>query len=135
MDEKSKLLGNFWEICEIFWWKFNRLIEFLTIFGKLLLKLEPSEITSFFYSNIFHFGGVPVFLLAASSAQQNNLSYSAERRRYNDGAYSADWILYLINARFLNKKLLNKNYLVWIFSLKPGVDIIIPRSDCCQTDY
>ena len=35
----------------------HRKIEFLTIFEKLLLKIEPSEITSFFYNNIFHFGG------------------------------------------------------------------------------
>ena len=32
-------------------------MEFLTILEKLLLKIEPSEITSFFYNNFFRFGG------------------------------------------------------------------------------
>ena len=37
--------------------KFNRKIEFLTIFLKnLMLEIEPSEISSFFYNNSFHFG-------------------------------------------------------------------------------
>ena len=42
---------NCWEMLEKIWWKFNREVEFLTIFEKLSLKLEISGITSFFYNN------------------------------------------------------------------------------------
>ena len=52
---------EFWENFESIWWKLNRKIEFLIFLGKLLLKIEPSEITSFFYNNFFHFGGVGTF--------------------------------------------------------------------------
>ena len=55
---KTQLFGKFWEIFEIFWWKFNGKIEFFSIFWEnLLLKIETSEITSFFYNNFFRFGG------------------------------------------------------------------------------
>ena len=53
MDEKPKLLENF----EIFWWKFYWKIEFFIFFENLLLKIELSEITPFFYNNFFGFGG------------------------------------------------------------------------------
>ena len=33
-------------------------MEFLTIFGKDVAKIEPCEITSFFYNKFFHFGGM-----------------------------------------------------------------------------
>ena len=47
-----------WEILRNFWWKFNGKIEFFSIFWEnLLLKIETSEITSFFYDNFFRFGG------------------------------------------------------------------------------
>ena len=41
-----------------FWWKLYRKIEFLFfLLENLLLKIEPSEITPFFYNNFFGFGG------------------------------------------------------------------------------
>ena len=52
--QKTQMFGKFWEIFENFWWKFNGKIEFFSIFWEnLLLKIETSEITSFFYNNFF----------------------------------------------------------------------------------
>ena len=43
-------------------------LTFKLFLEKLLLKIEPSEITSFFYKNFFNFGGgtFPVFLPLAT---------------------------------------------------------------------
>ena len=56
---KTQIVWKFWEHFEIFWWKLYRKIEFFIFyfdffmfFENLLLKIEPSEITPFFY-NIF----------------------------------------------------------------------------------
>ena len=56
---KTQSVGKFWENFENFWWKFYRKIEFfIFIFlENLLLKIEPSEITPFFFNNFFGFGG------------------------------------------------------------------------------
>ena len=52
MDAKYKLLGNFEKIL-----KYLEKLNFFLFLEKLLLKIEPSEITSFFYNNFFQFGG------------------------------------------------------------------------------
>ena len=57
IGRKIQIVGKFWEKIENFWCKFNRKIEFFIIFGKLLLKIEPSEKTLFFYNIFFGFGG------------------------------------------------------------------------------
>ena len=59
LDEKRKLLGNFEKILKIF---DEHSIEklnfyFIFIFENLLLKIDPSEITPFFYNNFFRFRG------------------------------------------------------------------------------
>ena len=46
---KTKIVGKFLRKFENFWWKFNRKIDFKLFLEKMLLKIEPSEITSFFY--------------------------------------------------------------------------------------
>ena len=57
LDEQHKLLGNFEILLKIFEknsiekWHFKLFLE------KLLLKIEPSEMTSFFYNNFFPFRG------------------------------------------------------------------------------
>ena len=69
---KNPNCWKFWEKFEIFWWKFYRKIEFfyfLFFFENLLLKIELSEITPFFYNNFFQFrgnfgGNFPPFPLA-----------------------------------------------------------------------
>ena len=67
---KTHIVRKFWDNFEIFWWKFYRKIEFfifyfyyLFFFENLLLKIELSEITPFFYNNFFRFreGGFPPF--------------------------------------------------------------------------
>ena len=64
MDENPKLLGNFEKILKFFdensIEKLNFLFFFILIFfsfENLLLKIELSEITPFFYNNFFGFGG------------------------------------------------------------------------------
>ena len=64
MDEKSKLLGNFEKILKFFdensLEKLNFLFfnfYFLFFSENLLLKIELSEITPFFYNNFFGFWG------------------------------------------------------------------------------
>ena len=54
---KNTNFGDFWENLENFWWKFYRKIVFyIFIFlENFLRKIEPSEITPFFY--IFSVGG------------------------------------------------------------------------------
>ena len=55
---KTQIAGRFWENSEIFWWNFYRKIEFFYFyFFNLLLKIEPSVITPFFYNNFFRFRG------------------------------------------------------------------------------
>ena len=60
MDEKPKLLGNFEKILKFFdensIEKLNFLFFFIFFFENLLLKIELSEITPFFYINFFGFG-------------------------------------------------------------------------------
>ena len=66
LDEKPKLLGNFEKILKIFdansIEKFNFYFNFIFnfIFRKFVTKIEPSEITPFFYNNFFGWG-VPPF--------------------------------------------------------------------------
>ena len=65
LDEKPKLLWNFEKILKFFdensIEKLNFLFFFIFIFyfcfENLLLKIELSEITPFFYNNLFGFGG------------------------------------------------------------------------------
>ena len=47
MDEKRKLLGNFEKFLTVFDENSIEKMEFLIILGKLLLKIELSEITPF----------------------------------------------------------------------------------------
>ena len=54
--EKHKLLGNFEKILKFFDKNSLEKLNFYLFLEKLLLKIEPSEITSFFYNNVFHFG-------------------------------------------------------------------------------
>ena len=61
---KTQIVVKFWENFEIFWYKFLRKMEilfflflFFIFFDNLLLKIELSEITPFFYNNFFGFGG------------------------------------------------------------------------------
>ena len=57
MNEKRKLLGNFEKI-------FDEIsiekLHFYFILENLLLKIEPSEITPFFYNNFSVSGGFPL---------------------------------------------------------------------------
>ena len=56
LDEIRKLLGNFEKIK--FWMKIlKKNWIFILFFEYLLLKIEHSEITPFFYNNFFGFGG------------------------------------------------------------------------------
>ena len=61
--QKMQIAGKFWENLESFWWKFYRKFNFfifIFILENLLLKIEPSGITPFFYNNFFGFeGGFP----------------------------------------------------------------------------
>ena len=61
MDEKRKLLGNFEKILKFFdensIENLNFFIFYFYFFENLLLKIEPSEITPFFYNKFFGFGG------------------------------------------------------------------------------
>ena len=53
-----KLLGNFEKILKIFDENsMEKLNFFIFIFENLLLKIEPLEITPFYYNNFFGFGG------------------------------------------------------------------------------
>ena len=60
---KTQILWKFRENFEIFWWTSIEKLNFLFIylffyfFENLLLKIELSEITPFFYNNFFGFGG------------------------------------------------------------------------------
>ena len=59
LDEKHKLLGNFEKILKFFdknsLEKLNFLFFIFYLFENLLLKIELSEITPFFYKNPFGF--------------------------------------------------------------------------------
>ena len=57
MDEKYKLLGNSEKILKFFENNSIEKLSFYLFLEKLLLKIEPSEITSFFYNNFFQFFG------------------------------------------------------------------------------
>ena len=62
LDENPKLFGNFEKILKFFVensiGKLNFLFLFIFIFfGNLLLQIELSEITPFFYNNLFRFRG------------------------------------------------------------------------------
>ena len=61
LDEKPKLLGNFEKILKFFdensIEKLNFLFLLFIFFENLLLKIELSEITPFFYNTFFGFGG------------------------------------------------------------------------------
>ena len=62
VDEKRKFFGNFEKILKTFdEHSIEKNFYFFNIFlflENLLLKIEPSEITPFFYNNIFGFGGM-----------------------------------------------------------------------------
>ena len=70
MDEKPKLLGNFEKILKFFDENSIEKLNFLffIFFENLLLKIELSEITPFFYDNFFSVsaGGFPPFPLATA---------------------------------------------------------------------
>ena len=75
---KTQIVGKFWENFEDFWWKFYRIIELFIYFlfsGKFVTKIEPSEITPFFYSNFFGFGGIPHFPLATPLPSWNGIPH------------------------------------------------------------
>ena len=55
---KTHWLGKFSENFENFWWNINKNWIFIYFCENLLLKIETSEITSFFYNNFFRFWGV-----------------------------------------------------------------------------
>ena len=57
LDEKHQLLGNFEKILKTFDKNSIGKLNFQRVLEKLLLKIEPSEITPFFYNNSFDFGG------------------------------------------------------------------------------
>ena len=62
---KTQSSGKFWEIFERFYKNSKEKLSFQRFFEKLLRKIEPSEITSFFYKNLSRFGeGFPPFPLA-----------------------------------------------------------------------
>ena len=54
---KTQRVPKFWENCENLWWKFYRKMEsFIFYFLEiLLLQIEPSQLTPFFYNNSFGF--------------------------------------------------------------------------------
>ena len=69
LDEKHKLLGNLEKILKFFDENSLEKLKFLFLFffENLLLKIELSEITPFFYNNFFGFRGggeFPPFPLA-----------------------------------------------------------------------
>ena len=52
--------ANCWEFLRKFWNFYRKIEFFIFILENLLLKIQPSEITPFFYNNFFFFwGGVP----------------------------------------------------------------------------
>ena len=55
LDVKFKLQGNFEKILQIFDKNSIAKLHFYLFLEKLWLKIEPSEITTFFYNNIFNF--------------------------------------------------------------------------------
>ena len=57
MDKKHKLFGNFEKILKIFDKNSIEKSNFYLFLERLWLKIEPSEITSFFYNNFFNSGG------------------------------------------------------------------------------
>ena len=63
LGRTTQIVRKFWENFEFVWWKFYRKIEFFIFyfyfFENLLvkIKIEPSEITPFFYHNFFRFRG------------------------------------------------------------------------------
>ena len=79
LDEKRKLVGNFEKIFDKnLIEKLNFYFVFILIMEILLLKIEPSEITPFFYNNFSVSGkGIspfpPGYALSASSARGNFL--------------------------------------------------------------
>ena len=68
---KTHIGGIFWENLENFKWKFNWIIDFRLFLEKLMLKIEPSEITTFFHNIFFNFkcGTFPLFPLATPLAR------------------------------------------------------------------
>ena len=46
---------KFWKHLKKVWWKFNRILEFLTIFGRFLRNLDPSDVSSVFLNDLFEF--------------------------------------------------------------------------------
>ena len=75
---------NCWEILRKFW-KFLMTIQLkncilLWFLENLLLKIEPSEITPFFYNNFFGFGGGGGFPPPPKSAYGSHASLAEIRR-------------------------------------------------------
>ena len=60
LDEKCKLLGNFEKTLKIFDENSIEKLNFYFIFI-IIFKMEPCEITPFFYNNFFCFGGISPF--------------------------------------------------------------------------
>ena len=54
---KLLIVGKFWENFENFWWKFNRKIEFLASFGKVVAKNRSFGNNTIFLQQFFRFRG------------------------------------------------------------------------------
>ena len=54
---KLQIVGKLWAIFEIFDKKFNRKIEFLASFGKVVAKNRAFGNNTIFYNNLFDYGG------------------------------------------------------------------------------
>ena len=67
--EKRKLLGYFEKILKIFDENSIEKLYFYFYLGNLLLKIDPSEITPFFYNHFFGWGISPLSPLATPLVQ------------------------------------------------------------------
>ena len=54
---KTQIVGKFWENFESFYWKFNRKIEFLIIFGNFVTQNRAFANTNIFSTTIFSVSG------------------------------------------------------------------------------
>ena len=93
LDEKHNLLETCEEILKIFdedsTEKLNFYFIFNFIFRTFVTKIDPSEITSFFYNGFFGFGGI--FHLSPPAYA---LAYSINLIRYNFWLFSCFWTIW-----------------------------------------
>ena len=92
MDDKYKLLGNFEKILKFFDKHSLEILHFYLFLEKLSLKIEHSEIPSFFYNNFSISGGgtFPVFPPGGATEGHTclcclNYVYSFNLRHYAGG--------------------------------------------------